>query len=79
MRTTKTYKTDMTPEQMRRYNEHFKTVAELYQLSQRRPLTPKEHDRLQIALGMMRMLCDTCYITDRKIKDSPKLSWRPLV
>lgn len=72
-RTTKTYKTDMTPEQMRRYNEHFKTVAELYQLSQRRPLTPKEQDRLQIALGMMRMLCDTCYITDRKIKDSPKL------
>ncbi len=72
-RTTKTYKTDMTPEQMRRYNEHFKTVAELYQLSQRRPLSPKEQERLQIALGVMRMLCDTCYITDRKIRDSPKL------
>lgn len=72
-RSTRTYKTVMTGEQQRRYNEHFKTVAELYQLSQRRPLSPKEQERLQIALGLMRMLCDSCYILDPKIKDSPKL------
>ncbi len=72
-RTSKTYKTVMTPEQQRRYNEHFREVAALYQLSKKRPLTPKEQERLQIELGMMRMLCDTCYILDPKIKDSPKL------
>jgi len=72
-RTSKTYKTGMTPEQDRRYSEHFRNVAALYELSKKRPLTPKEQERLQIELGMMRMLCDTCYILDRKIKDSPKL------
>lgn len=72
-RLTKTYKTGMTAEQHRRYSEHMKTVAELYQLSKRRPLSPKEQERLQIALGLMRMLCDSCYITDPKVKESPKL------
>ena len=72
-RMTKTYKTGMTPEQERRYSAHLKNVAELYQTSKRRPLSPKEQERLQIELGLMRMLCDTCYITDQKIKDSPKL------
>lgn len=72
-RTKKTYKTGMTPEQVRRYNAHYREVAELYALSKKRPLTPKEQERLQMVLGMMRMLCDTCYILDSKIKDSPKL------
>ena len=72
-RMTKTYKTGLTPEQERRYSAHMKNVAELYQISKRRPLTPKEQEHLQIELGLMRMLCDTCYITDQKIKDSPKL------
>ena len=72
-RMTKTYKTGMTPEQERRYSAHMKNVAELYEISKRRPLSPKEQERLQIELGLMRMLCDTCYITDPKIKDSPKL------
>lgn len=72
-RMTKTYKTGMTPEQNRRYNEHLAEVASLVQLSKKRPLTPKEQERLQMELSMMRMLCDTCYILDSKIKDSPKL------
>lgn len=72
-RMTKTYKTGMTPEQERRYTEHFREVASLYYLSKKRPLTPKEQERLQMELSMMRMLCDTCYILDSKIKDSPKL------
>ena len=72
-RMTNTYKTGMTPEQERRYNEHFREVAALVQLSKKRPLTPKEQERLQMELSMMRMLCDTCYILDSKIKDSPKL------
>ena len=72
-RMTKTYKTGMTPEQERRYNAHLAEVASLVELSKKRPLTPKEQDRLQRELSMMRMLCDTCYILDSKIKDSPKL------
>ena len=72
-RMTKTYKTGMTPEQERRYNEHLREVAALYELSKKRPLTPKEQEYLQMELSMMRMLCDTCYIMDSKIKDSPKL------
>ena len=72
-RRTKTYKTSMTPEQSRRYDEHFRVVAELCQRAKKRPLTPKELDRLQIELSMMRMLCDSCYILDLKVKDSPKL------
>ncbi len=72
-RMTKTYKTGMTPEQERRYNAHLAEVASLVELSKKRPLTPKEQERLQMELSMMRMLCDTCYIMDSKIKDSPKL------
>ena len=72
-RMTKTYKTGMTAEQNRRYNEHLAEVASLVQLSKKRPLTPKEQERIQMELSMMRMLCDTCYIMDSKIKDSPKL------
>jgi len=72
-RTSKTYKTGMTPEQERRYLAHLKEVASLYDISKRRPLSPKEQERLQIELGLMRMLCDSCYITDQTIKDSPKL------
>ena len=72
-RMTKTYKTGMTPEQERRYNAHLAEVASLVEMSKKRPLTPKEQDRLQRELSMMRMLCDTCYILDSKIKDSPKL------
>ncbi len=72
-RMSKTYKTGMTPEQSRRYDEHMREVAALYSLSRRRPLSPKEQDRLQRELAMMRMLCDTCYILDPSIRDSPKL------
>lgn len=72
-RMTKTYKTGMTPEQERRYNAHLAEVASLVELSKKRPLTPKEQERLQVELGMMRMLCDTCYILDPELKDSPKL------
>lgn len=72
-RRTKTYKTKLSPEQSRRYNEHYREVAALYTISKKRPLTPKEQERLQIELGMMRMLCDTCYILDQRVKDSPKL------
>ncbi len=72
-RTSKTYKTGITPEQERRYNEHMREVAALYAVSRRRPLSPKEQDRLQKELAMMRMICDTCYILDSEIRESPKL------
>lgn len=72
-RMSKTYKTSMTPEQSRRYDEHLHEVATLYALSRKRPLSPKEQERLQRELAMMRMLCDSCYIMDPEIRDSPKL------
>ena len=72
-RSTKTYFTPMTNEQKTRYAEHMEVVAKIYQASLRRPLTPSEHERLQLNLGCMRMLCDSCYILDQKIKASPKL------
>ncbi len=72
-RRTKTYKTEMTLEQHLRYDEHLTEVAQLVQISTKRPLTPKEQERLQKKLSMMRMLCDSCYILDSEIKDSPKL------
>lgn len=72
-RKTKTYFTPMTNEQKNRYAEHWEIVAKIYQTSLHRPLTPSEHERLQINLGCMRMLCDSCYILDQKIRESPKL------
>ena len=72
-RTSKTYTVGMTPEQERRYDEHLREVSALYALGRKRPLSPKEQERLQRELAMMRMLCDTCYILDPEIRESPKL------
>ena len=72
-RTDKNYFVEMTPEQGVRYSEDEAIVARLCALAARRPLRPEEFERLQRHLARMRMLCDTCYILDPKIKDSPKV------
>ena len=63
----------ITQEQRDRYAEYENMVAQLMAIAKKRPLRPEEHDRLQNFLACMRMLCDTCYILDQKITESPKI------
>ena len=55
-RTVKTYSVSMTDEQRLRYDEYKAQAARLVHLAQRRPLTPREFERLQKLLACMRML-----------------------
>ncbi len=72
-RTDKNFFVSMTHEQRKRYAEFEYEAAKLLAILKRRPLTPKEHDHLQILLGCMRMTCDTPYILDPECRDCPKL------
>ena len=71
-RTDKNYFVGMTDEQAARYCEFDAKVSRLCAQAKRRPLAKEELDRLQIYLANMRMLCDSCYIVDSKIRESPK-------
>ena len=72
-RTVKTYFVPMVEEQALRYAEYSKQAASLLAQAKRRPLTPKEFDRLQMLLACMRMICDTPAILDPTCRVSPKL------
>jgi hypothetical protein len=72
-RTVKTYFVPMVEEQKGRYEEYKNQAARLLALAQRRPLLPKEFDRLQMLLACMRMICDTPAILDPTCRISPKL------
>lgn len=72
-RTDKHYFIPMEAEQLTRYSEYERRVAQLAALAQRRPLTPDEMDKLQQWLSCMRMLCDTPYILDSDCRVCPKL------
>lgn len=67
------YFVKMTPEQNGRYGEYERKVAILLKIAQRRPLTDKEMEELQRHLSCMRMLCDSVYILDQTISESPKV------
>lgn len=67
------YFVPMTAEQGKRYDDYESIVVRLAAAARRRPLTPEEFDRLQLALSCMRMLCDSVYILDQKITESPKV------
>lgn len=67
------YFVQLTPEQRTRYNEYEYRVTILLTIAKKRPLRPEEHERIQRWLACMRMLCDTCYIMDQEITDSPKV------
>ena len=69
----KTYFVPMVEEQRARYEDYRSQAARLLALAQRRPLTPKEFDRLQMLLACMRMICDTPAILDPTCRVSPKL------
>jgi hypothetical protein len=72
-RTVKTYFVPMVEEQRLRYEDYRAPAARLLAQAQRRPLTPKEFERLQMLLACMRMICDTPAILDPTCRVSPKL------
>jgi superfamily II DNA/RNA helicase len=72
-RTQKNYFVAMAPEQRKRYAEYEEQAVKLIMLAERRPLTPKEQNRLQLLLACMRMVCDTPYILDPECRVCPKL------
>ena len=63
----------MTMEQGKRYADYESIVVRLAAMARQRPLIPEEFERLQLALSCMRMLCDSVYILDQKITESPKV------
>ncbi|MFA6714122.1 MAG: DEAD/DEAH box helicase [Victivallales bacterium] len=67
------YFVQMTEEQCRRYEEHEYIAARLAYKAKHYSLSPEEFQRLQRALSCMRMLCDSVYILDQKIRESPKI------
>jgi superfamily II DNA or RNA helicase len=70
---------EMTEPQWQAYNEYRETVAKLMATARRRPLTPKEHQILLMALMKMRIICDALALHDKEIpakdreKTAPKL------
>ncbi|MCC7374587.1 MAG: DEAD/DEAH box helicase [Verrucomicrobiales bacterium] len=64
----------MTDTQRRAYATHEQEVMRLVTISERRPLTEREQERMLLELGMMRMVCDTPYILDAKDRACPKLA-----
>lgn len=65
----------LTQRQRALYSEYQTEVAQLAALAQRRPLSPKEQERLMIHLAMMRMACDTpAIIRGQDCTDCPKLA-----
>jgi hypothetical protein len=72
-RTQKNYFVPMDAEQRQRYGEYEEQAARLAALAARRPLLPKEMEKLQLLLSCMRMLCDTPFILDVNCRVCPKL------
>jgi hypothetical protein len=72
-RTEKNFFVPLAPEQETRYRDHEAEVARLASLARRRPLTPREQDKLLREMAMMRMTCDTNYILDPADRVCPKL------
>ncbi|MEO8927300.1 MAG: DEAD/DEAH box helicase, partial [Caulobacteraceae bacterium] len=72
-RTVKTYFVPMADEQKARYEDYRARAVILASIAKRRPLTPREFDRLQMLLACMRMICDTPAILDPTCRICPKL------
>ncbi|HLF03567.1 MAG TPA: helicase-related protein, partial [Anaerolineales bacterium] len=70
---------EMTDPQWNAYNEFSERVARLLSITKRRPLTPKEHEQLLMALLKMRIICNALALHDKEIpvkdreKTAPKL------
>lgn len=72
-RLDKHYFVPLEEEQISRYSEYDRRVAQLLAEARRRPLLPKEFEQLQRWLACMRMICDTPYILDSDCRVCPKL------
>ncbi len=72
-RTVNNYFLTMTEEQQLRYSDYERWVRIYLQKARSRPLKEDEFKRMQMGLACMRMICDTPYILDSEVKDSPKL------
>ncbi|HOE61222.1 MAG TPA: DEAD/DEAH box helicase [Kiritimatiellia bacterium] len=72
-RTERVVYVPMAPEQRDRYATHETQATLLAAQSQQRALTRSETERLRREIAMMRMLCDTPYITDETSRVCPKL------
>ena len=72
-RTVTNYFVPMAEEQRTRYDDYKFQAARIVAIAQRRPLLPKEFERLQMLLACMRMICDTPAILDPTCRISPKL------
>jgi superfamily II DNA or RNA helicase len=72
-RTVKTYFVPMDDEQKARYEDYRLRAVVLTNIAKRRPLSPKEFERLQMLLACMRMICDTPAILDPDCRVCPKL------
>ena len=72
-RTVTNYLVPMVAEQRARYDDYSANAARIVQIAQRRPLLPKEFERLQMLLACMRMICDTPAILDPTCRVCPKL------
>ncbi|HEX4498207.1 MAG TPA: DEAD/DEAH box helicase [Thermoanaerobaculia bacterium] len=73
-RLDKHYFVPLEDEQIPRYLEYEKRVAQILAEARRRPLLPKEFEQLQRWLACMRMVCDTPYILDSECRICPKLT-----
>ncbi len=67
------YFVKMTGEQQLRYDDHQDVVVRILAIAKHRPLTDEEFKNLQMRLACMRMLCDSVYILDSEISESPKI------
>lgn len=63
----------LSNQQRQEYADHEFEVAKLVHIAKRRPLTKQQQEKLMRELAMMRMICDTNYILDRKDRTSPKI------
>ncbi|MDE0112899.1 MAG: DEAD/DEAH box helicase, partial [Albidovulum sp.] len=72
-RTVNNFFVPMTAEQEKRYADYEHWVQIYLKKARDRPLTEEEFKRMQMGLACMRMICDTPFILDTRVKDSPKL------
>ena len=72
-RTVKNFFVSMEPEQQARYDDYNYQAAIIIAKAQKRPLLPKEFERLQQLLACMRMVCDSPAILDPTCRISPKI------
>ncbi len=73
-RTDKHFFVRLEGEQIPRYADYERKVAQLLAEARRRPLLPKEFEQFQQWLACMRMICDTPYILDPDCRVCPKLA-----